>query len=430
MTAVAVAGLWGMVVGSQTVALAEFDDLIRRSPTSMPGAIGWGALPAAVLVVDRLVLAAPLPVAVWVLSWLLVWWRHERGVVPAAAAVAAAIASVWMAPGPASWLSPALVGPPVLAAAAVAAQARTGRPGRTVTVLAASVGISGWMAVAWATGTAPASDAAAAAGLALVAGAYVRYQDRRRRYWTEQERRAAHDALTDLFTRYGLRSWLERVGPAYGLVVACDLDDFKRLNDAFGHEAGDHVLVEFARRIRSQVRASDAVVRPGGDEVTVWMPGIDRDTAPALVRRLYAAATEAPYPVGLGTVRLGVSVGWAVGPLDATTARAADGALLAAKAQGKNRVEAAGEVRAAHAGRGGPGGAAAPDRDRPGEREGTAGAASGGGWTEERPTPGGRTGDRAGGGSRRAGTGGTRPARAWGGARMRREGGGLPPGRP
>jgi diguanylate cyclase (GGDEF)-like protein len=156
----------------------------------------------------------------------------------------------------------------------------------------------------------------------------------------QMRHQAETDALTGALTRYGLAAWRQNWGGPLpeGLLVAADLDDFKWINDTWGHGAGDQLLREFVRRLREGMRATDAVCRMGGDEFVLWAPGIAVDAVPAVVARLHAHVTEAPYVVADQALTLGVSMGYAVGPLDEIRERAADAALLRAKRRGKNQV--------------------------------------------------------------------------------------------
>ncbi|MFF4651777.1 diguanylate cyclase domain-containing protein [Streptomyces sp. NPDC001380] len=101
--------------------------------------------------------------------------------------------------------------------------------------------------------------------------------------------------------------------PAKGLaVIFCDLDGFKSINDRFGHNAGDAVLVEVARRLQHVVREGDTVARLGGDEFVVLADNIGRDEAKDLAGRLRTAVIP-PMRIDGRAMRVGVSlgIGWA-----------------------------------------------------------------------------------------------------------------------
>jgi diguanylate cyclase (GGDEF)-like protein/PAS domain S-box-containing protein len=129
----------------------------------------------------------------------------------------------------------------------------------------------------------------------------------------ELQHRADHDVLTGLTNRHALaQPWLE---PGRGgAVLYIDLDLFKAVNDTWGHQAGDAVLVAVAGRLRELVRPMDRVVRVGGDEFVVLCPGLtgERRTRD-LARRVRAALAE-PMPWGGRMLPVGASVGFAVGP--------------------------------------------------------------------------------------------------------------------
>ena len=114
-----------------------------------------------------------------------------------------------------------------------------------------------------------------------------------------------------------------------------DLDDFKPVNDRFGHGAGDHVLCEIARRLQGAVREGDLVARLGGDEFTVVCPGLtDENILQSVAERLTAVVRE-PIQIGDELVAISASVGVAVAPpgqcsIDALL-DAADSALYSVK---------------------------------------------------------------------------------------------------
>jgi diguanylate cyclase (GGDEF)-like protein/PAS domain S-box-containing protein len=156
---------------------------------------------------------------------------------------------------------------------------------------------------------------------------------------------AVHDPLTGLANRTLLRDRLEHAlarsereeEMATG-VLFVDLDNFKQVNDAYGHAAGDAVLVELGRRLRTAVRPADTVARLGGDEFVVVCERVDAATALALGRRLEAAIRE-PLEVGGVTHLLSASIGVALGRTDPDTLLGdADSAVYAAKAAGRGEV--------------------------------------------------------------------------------------------
>lgn len=161
------------------------------------------------------------------------------------------------------------------------------------------------------------------------------------------ERLAHHDALTGLPNRLLLTDRL-KIALAQvsrreaGLVIAyLDLDGFKGINDEFGHEAGDRVLVELAARLQAVLRDGDTLARVGGDEFVAILPDLDVAGCGPVVERLLSRAA---WPVGFDgwTRTLSASLGVAACPRDGTSVdtllRCADRRMYLAKQGGKNRV--------------------------------------------------------------------------------------------
>jgi len=126
-----------------------------------------------------------------------------------------------------------------------------------------------------------------------------------------------------------------------------DLDNFKRVNDRYGHDGGDRVLIEAARRISSAIRNSDLLVRWGGEEFLVVSRFTDRRQALVLAERVLQAFREKPFTIEASEVEQACSIGWAAFPwleddLDAVgyerVLKFADRALYRAKKAGKNQV--------------------------------------------------------------------------------------------
>lgn len=185
-------------------------------------------------------------------------------------------------------------------------------------------------------------DVAVAGMTAFMSGMYVTFRARHDKFVEETHEAVQYDALTNALTRRGLQTWLEECRTecrTEGVIVFCDLDNFKWINDMWGHEVGDHVLQEFVRRIRVGLRASDVIARFGGDEYQIWIPLSTPNSAEQIVERLHTLATEGEYRVlpGDNGLKIGISMGWTYGELNDMTANEADFALLAAKKSGKNR---------------------------------------------------------------------------------------------
>lgn len=134
----------------------------------------------------------------------------------------------------------------------------------------------------------------------------------------------------------------ERTGDPLALAVV-DVDNFKACNDTWGHECGDQVLRAVASRLRSAVRATDAVGRLGGEEFLVVLPDTDLRGAALVAEKLRAAVAETPVQWGADEIPVTVTVGVCVATSEApeSALRRADEAMYRGKRNGKNRVEVA-----------------------------------------------------------------------------------------
>jgi diguanylate cyclase (GGDEF)-like protein len=173
---------------------------------------------------------------------------------------------------------------------------------------------------------------------------------RRREFVEELEHLAAHDPLTSLPNRLlmldRLHQAVARSGRSRALlaVLFCDLDGFKAVNDEHGHEAGDRLLVEAARRLRQSVRPADTVCRYGGDEFVVVCEELADDQAARDLAARILGALERPFPVAVddGLVSVSSSIGIALsagGTSPEQLLRTADAAMYRAKLAGRGRVE-------------------------------------------------------------------------------------------
>jgi diguanylate cyclase (GGDEF)-like protein len=167
--------------------------------------------------------------------------------------------------------------------------------------------------------------------------------------WRLSEQQALHDPLTKLGNRALFRDRVEhaftrarRRSDAIA-VIFIDLDRFKPVNDTFGHDVGDRVLVVVAERLQEAVRAGDTVSRFGGDEFAILLEDItDTSDVTRVARRIIDSFRE-PIPVRGGPVTMRVSLGIAMNEDGATDVdgliRDADVAMYLAKGRGGGRYE-------------------------------------------------------------------------------------------
>jgi diguanylate cyclase (GGDEF)-like protein/PAS domain S-box-containing protein len=156
---------------------------------------------------------------------------------------------------------------------------------------------------------------------------------------------ATHDSLTGLLNRaafeHELDHAIERVkrDPDIHLaLLIIDLDDFKPINDNFGHQAGDHLLIEVARHFRSNMRKNDVVGRLGGDEFA-WLTEGRQDQRPDILVQRLLQALKSPIALNANRLSIGCSIGIASFPTDAKDAKdlfsKADEAMYKVKKTGK-----------------------------------------------------------------------------------------------
>jgi len=171
-------------------------------------------------------------------------------------------------------------------------------------------------------------------------------------FWNDSNQRVRALALTDPLTGLPNRALLgDRISQAIVAagrqgqalaVLHLDLDDFKPVNDAYGHRAGDAALVAVADRVHGAVRRSDTVARVGGDEFVVVLAQITRNTDAMLVAEKIIEMVRQPIDAQGHPVTLSASVGIAIYPQDgsdvATLVSRADQAMYRAKQAGKNRA--------------------------------------------------------------------------------------------
>ena len=165
----------------------------------------------------------------------------------------------------------------------------------------------------------------------------------------ESHELATIDSLTGVYNR---RTFKELAEPQFSRarrtrsqvsLLLLDIDHFKRVNDTYGHLAGDMVLTQFARLVRTCLRKEDLLARFGGEEFVVLLPDAGETQAATLAERIRDEVANTPLHVAGHDIRITVSIGLVTEsgealPLLEAMVGAADEALYEAKAQGRNRV--------------------------------------------------------------------------------------------
>jgi len=169
-----------------------------------------------------------------------------------------------------------------------------------------------------------------------------------KRYAESLREQTIKDPLTGLYNRRFLEEALDslvagilRRGTALGILM-CDLDYFKYVNDHYGHDVGDRVLRETAQLLAKNVRASDLVIRFGGEEFLVLLVDVKEGESVKVAEKLRAAVETHRFETPQGTLKRTISIGVSEFPTDAQAIweaiKYADVALYRAKEMGRNRV--------------------------------------------------------------------------------------------
>jgi diguanylate cyclase (GGDEF)-like protein len=167
--------------------------------------------------------------------------------------------------------------------------------------------------------------------------------------------RSEFDLLTDIYNRFSLERYLEeQVAKAreeesvFGLIYI-DLDDFKQINDHYGHYTGDLYLQEVSLRMKRQLRSGDMLARLGGDEFAALVPVVRNRAAIEEISQRLERCFDAPFAVEGHVLRGAASVGLALYPEDGDTADmllgAADAAMYISKYSKRNRVDKPGRLQ-------------------------------------------------------------------------------------
>jgi diguanylate cyclase (GGDEF)-like protein len=169
------------------------------------------------------------------------------------------------------------------------------------------------------------------------------------------EQMAYYDPLTDLPNRRLLEKLIKRELASvqrYGqetVIIMLDVDDFKLINDTYGHQVGDSILMQLADLLQNNVRETDTVARFGGEEFIILMPNTSVEEGYSFAERIRKTIMEKVFSVGSVTLQITSSFGVSsMGDINSQNLEdyylLADRALYLAKQSGKNRVEKAQEV--------------------------------------------------------------------------------------
>jgi diguanylate cyclase (GGDEF)-like protein len=175
--------------------------------------------------------------------------------------------------------------------------------------------------------------------------AFIRVRKANERLRTNSE----IDALTGLRNRHYFNEHIlpvDGIRPVFGCVLLVDLDHFKRVNDTFGHPAGDTVLTTVSQRLSATLRASDKLVRWGGEEFLAVLDSIAPEQADLTIARLLEAVRRDPIVCDGQSIRCTISIGYACFPMPGSTKeirletaiRLVDKALYEAKRRGRDRA--------------------------------------------------------------------------------------------
>jgi len=159
---------------------------------------------------------------------------------------------------------------------------------------------------------------------------------------------AMRDAMTGLYNRRFLEEYIDMVSSiverksSNAAILMCDVDYFKKINDTYGHEAGDTVLIEVAKTLKQAVRPSDLVIRYGGEEFLTLLVDIDEKMALEVAERIRKGVEARAFRASGGKINKTISIGASMFPKDGGVfwdcVKYADAALYHAKDSGRNQV--------------------------------------------------------------------------------------------
>ncbi|QCJ42372.1 diguanylate cyclase [Bacillus sp. S3] len=171
----------------------------------------------------------------------------------------------------------------------------------------------------------------------------------RKIYQKELEFLSFHDSLTGVPNRRLFKEKLEQAlkeGKRYQRKFALlfiDLDHFKRINDTYGHDIGDELLLEFSNRVKQQLRECDTLARHGGDEFTIILSDLQAEAEAIKIAKRILGSLKEPWKIGKHVIQMTLSMGIALYPKDGISSdellKHADNALYVVKENGRNNMQ-------------------------------------------------------------------------------------------
>jgi diguanylate cyclase (GGDEF)-like protein len=218
----------------------------------------------------------------------------------------------------------------------------------TITVVAVSKSLG----LIWLSDIATGTFCIGLLGITAVLHAYhsqaILYREHLRTARDDAKFAAEHDPLTGLYNRSAFNQisadiWRDRRADQFPVaLIFMDIDHFKKINDVFGHHAGDLVLQAVSQTVTDSVRRTDIVARMGGEEIVVLLPGTDETYAFILAERMRANLEKCCPVVNGVPLNVTASFGWSVAASSEVSVdeilKSADEAMYLAKSKGRNRV--------------------------------------------------------------------------------------------
>ncbi|MCF6244585.1 MAG: GGDEF domain-containing protein [Sulfurovum sp.] len=157
----------------------------------------------------------------------------------------------------------------------------------------------------------------------------------------ELEENSTRDRLTNLYNRRGYEKYIENIDDPQGIILMCDMDFFKKVNDTYGHDAGDFVLQEVAKTIQSTLRQTDIAIRWGGEEFFIFLPHTSIKDGALIAEKIRMSIETLSLTYKDHSIQITLSIGMEIvsGHISLNDAIShADYAMYQAKKDGRNRT--------------------------------------------------------------------------------------------